>query len=219
MTAVLFGSISTVADTSELQRDAYNRAFAAHGLDWRWDREQYRGMLASSGGQDRVAEYARSAGQDVDARAVHETKSELFQQALTTTRLTPRDGVAGTIAAARRRGWKVGLVTTTSRANITALLDAVEGLDAADFDLIVDSSDVEKPKPDPAAYAFAAGTLSEPPASCVAVEDNVGGVDAATAAGVPCVAFPNENTSGHDFGGARVVDHLDLEDIAPGSTG
>ncbi len=217
MTAVLFGSISTVADTSELQRDAYNRAFQAHGLDWRWDREQYRDMLASSGGQDRVAEYAKASGQDVDAQAVHETKSELFQQSLATTRLTPRAGVTGTIEAARSRGWKVGLVTTTSRANITALLDALDGVGADDFDVIVDSADVERPKPDPGAYAFAAEKLSEQPDACVAVEDNVGGVDAATAAGVPCVAFPNENTAGHDFGRARVVDHLDLDEI--GSTG
>jgi hypothetical protein len=34
---ILFGSISTVADTSELQREAFNAAFAEHGLDWRWD--------------------------------------------------------------------------------------------------------------------------------------------------------------------------------------
>lgn len=216
MTAVLFGSISTVADTSELQRDAYNRAFQAHGLDWRWDREEYRGLLASSGGQDRVAEYARTSGQAVDAEAVHETKSELFQQSLASTRLTPRAGVADTIAAARGKGWKVGLVTTTSRANITSLLDAIDGVGAEDFDVIVDSSDVDRPKPGPGAYVFATEKLSEQPGACVAVEDNIGGVDAATAAGVPCVAFPNENTAGHDFGGARVVDHLDLDQIATG---
>jgi HAD superfamily hydrolase (TIGR01509 family) len=214
MTAVLFGSISTVADTSELQRDAYNRAFQAHGLDWQWDRERYRDMLASSGGQDRVAEYARNAGQDVDAQAVHETKSQLFQQSLATTRLTPRAGVTETIGAARSKGWKVGLVTTTSRANITSLLDALDGVGADDFDVIVDSSDVSAPKPDPGAYAFATGKLSEQPGECVAVEDNVGGVDSATAAGVRVVAFPNENTAGHDFGSAKVVDHLDLDELS-----
>ena len=33
MSSVLFGSISTVADTSEVQRQAFNRAFAEHGLE------------------------------------------------------------------------------------------------------------------------------------------------------------------------------------------
>ena len=82
MSAILFGSISTVADTSELQRAAFNQAFAEHGLDWTWDRDDYRAMLATSGGRSRVAEYARARGQAVDAQAVHATKSALFQKSL-----------------------------------------------------------------------------------------------------------------------------------------
>ena len=54
MPALLFGSISTIADTSELQRQAFNDAFEAHGLDWRWDRDEYRSLLEQSGGMDRV---------------------------------------------------------------------------------------------------------------------------------------------------------------------
>ena len=82
MPAMFFGSISTIADTSELQRQAFNDAFAEHGLDWHWDRDAYQALLQSSGGSDRVAEYARSKGDSVDAEAVHRTKSELFQQRL-----------------------------------------------------------------------------------------------------------------------------------------
>ena len=40
MSAILFGSISTLADTSEMQRAAFNEAFRAHGLDWSWSREE-----------------------------------------------------------------------------------------------------------------------------------------------------------------------------------
>ena len=215
MSAVLFGSISSVADTSELQRDAFNRSFAAHGLDWHWDQESYRVMLAGSGGKDRVAEYARSLGQTVDAQAVHDTKSKLFQQSLTTAQLSPRPGVVETIEAAKAAGWKVGLVTTTSHANVVALLDSLAPAIRADrFDVVVDVDSVARPKPAPDAYTFAVDSLSEQPDGCVAIEDNLGGVGAAVAAGVPCVAFPNENTAGHDFGGTRVVDHLDLADLA-----
>ena len=35
--AVLFGSIGTLAETSDLQRDAFNEAFKISGLDWFWD--------------------------------------------------------------------------------------------------------------------------------------------------------------------------------------
>ena len=215
MSALLLGSISTVADTSERQRQAFNQAFAAHGLDWRWDQDDYRAMLSASGGQARIAEYARSRGEDVDAQAVHETKSKLFRDLLATAGLAPRPGVADTIKAAQDRGWKVGLVTTTSRANVSALLGRLHPqLSDQDFDVIVDSASVDSPKPDPAAYVFALQALNEAPGDCVAVEDNVGGVQAAIAAGVPCVAFPNENTGQHDFSAAsRRVGRLDFAEL------
>jgi HAD superfamily hydrolase (TIGR01509 family) len=214
MPALLLGSISSVSDTSELQRDAFNRAFEAHDLGWQWDRDQYQTMLASSGGRARLDEYAHSLGQPVDAQAVHDTKSKLFQQSLTAQPLSPRPGVVDSIRAAKDRGWKVGLVTTTSRANVVALLDSLAAtIRAEDFDVIVDADSVGLPKPAPDAYTFAAGALSVPPAECLAIEDNLGGVSAARAAGVPVVAFPNVNTAAHDFGDARVVERLDLDDL------
>ena len=215
MPALLLGSISTVADTSELQRQAFNQAFEAHGLDWRWDQDQYRAMLSKSGGQARIAEYAQSFGLTVDAKAVHETKSRIFQDSLAQADLAPRPGVVDSIKDAKSNGWKVGLVTTTSPGNVTALLGALSPhVQAQDFDIIVDASSVQQPKPDKAAYAFALDKLGEAPGDCIAVEDNVGGLQAAEAAGVACVAFPNQNTAGDDFTGARRrVDRLDAAEL------
>jgi HAD superfamily hydrolase (TIGR01509 family) len=215
MSAILFGSISTVADTSELQRQAFNQAFGAHGLDWNWEREDYRAMLGHSGGQSRIAEYASSRGEAVDAQAVHATKSQLFQQNLASSQLEPRPGVLDTIKTAKSNGWKVALVTTTSGANVTALLDALTpDVQREDFDVIVDSSSVQTPKPDKAAYVFALEHLAEAADGCVAIEDNADGVTSAVAAGLPCVAFPNENTAATDLpGAAQQVDHLDATEL------
>lgn len=204
MSALLFGSISTVADTSELQREAFNAAFARHGLDWEWSREQYRSMLGASGGKNRIAQYAQGTAQTVDAAAVHQTKSEIFQRSLATAHLEARPGVLDTIRAAKQAGTKVAFVTTTSAQNISALLAALgPALSADDFDLIVDASAVQPPKPDGACYARALQALHEKAEDCVAVEDNLGGVQAATAAGLRCVAFPNANTATQHFPGAH----------------
>jgi HAD superfamily hydrolase (TIGR01509 family) len=215
MPAILFGSISTVADTSEIQRQAFNEAFRIHGLDWTWDQDDYRRMLAGSGGRNRIAEYARDRGEEVDAQAVHETKSSVFQKRLAEADLAPRAGVVDTIKAAKADGGKVALVTTTSRDNITALLEAIApDVRAADFDVVVDAGSVDTPKPDGAAYTYALQQLGETPDDCIAIEDNVGGVGAAVAAGVRCIAFPNENTAGHDFSAAdRTVDYLDAAQL------
>jgi HAD superfamily hydrolase (TIGR01509 family) len=211
MAAILFGSISTLVDTSELQRRAFNESFAAHDLHWNWSREDYRLMLSSNGGAQRIADYAQARGDDVDADTVHATKSEIFQELLRTADLDARPGVLATIEEAKRTDHKLGFVTTTSRANIDAILDALKPhISAKMFDLIVNSDSVQKPKPDPAAYSFALEQLGENAAHAVAIEDNAGGVAAASAAGVRCIAFPNENTAGGDFSGAaETVDTLD----------
>jgi len=206
MSALLFGSLSTLADTSELQRRAFNDAFVAHGLGWHWSRDDYVEMLASSGGVDRITAYAAARGVDVDADAVHETKSRIFQDLLRAEPIAPRPGVIDTIAAARKHGHRLGFVTTTSRANVDALFAALTPqVTAATFDLIVDRDAVRHPKPDPEAYEFALRRLGEQPGHAVAIEDNLGGVAAAGVAGVACIAFPNCNTEGSDFSAAALV--------------
>ncbi|MCY7397051.1 MAG: HAD-IA family hydrolase [Nocardioides sp.] len=215
MPALLLGSLSTLADTSELQREAFNEAFETHGLDWRWERDDYVAMLETNGGQDRVTAYAAARGEAVDAAAIHQTKSALFQQHLAAGAISARPGVVETIAAARDGGFKVGLVTTTSPENVAALTAALAGsVDVAAFDLVVDSSQVEASKPDAAAYLFALERLGENATDCVAVEDNVGGVASATSAGIACVAFPHANTAGHGFEqAAGRVDELDFAEL------
>jgi HAD superfamily hydrolase (TIGR01509 family) len=215
MSAILFGSIGTIADTSELQRQAFNQAFKVHGLDWCWNREEYLTMLEKSGGQKRIADYAGSTGQTVDAEAIHRSKSELFQKSLAESQVSPRPGVVETIQNAKSQGLKLALVTTTSQENISLLIEALRpNIQLTDFDLIVDASSVKHPKPDKAAYTFALEKLGEKSDDCIAIEDNLGGVEAAIAAGLGCVAFPGENTAHHDFEKAqRRVDRLDFDEL------
>ena len=200
MTAVLFGSIGTLADTSEMQRESFNEAFQQHGLDWNWSRDEYRELLRDSGGAQRIEAYARQRGEDVDAAAVHRTKSEIFQRKLAEDAPGPRDGVADAVAAAKGDGFKVALVTTTSRANLEALATGVKpGLDLGDFDLVVDKSEVDAPKPDGAVYEYAISQLGEDPSACVAIENNLDGVSAAKAAGIAVVAYPGVDNADHGF--------------------
>ena len=215
MTALLLGSLSTIIDTSELQREAFNDAFTEHQLDWHWDRDSYVELLRSSGGAVRLAEQAARLHQEVDADAVHATKSALLQARLAEGRLQPRPGVADSVRLAKESGLQVALVTTTSPANVAALLAGLgSSLPAGDLDLVVDATMVDRGKPDPAAYVFALRRLGEDPQQCVAVEDNLPGVRSALDAEVACVAFPNENTQDHDFSAAAaVVAHLDLASL------
>lgn len=215
MSAILFGSISTLVDTSELQRRSFNEAFEAHGLDWEWSRDDYTAMLGSNGGAQRIADFASSKGDEVDADAVHSTKTKIFQELLGSTSMKARPGVLETVQEAKSRHLKLGFVTTTSPGNVWALLETLgPDISADTFDVIVNRDTVENPKPDAASYIFALDQLGESASSAVAIEDNEGGVAAAVAAGVTCIAFPNENTADGKFAGAaETVDTLDAEHV------
>lgn len=213
MTAILFGSISTLSDSSELQRSAFNQAFEEHRLDWRWDRDEYRTLLDSNGGVDRVTAYAQRRGEQVDAVAVHATKSRIFQQNMAGT-VKPRPGVVETIAQAKEAGVKLGFVTTTARANVDALLDALAPhVTASDFDVIGFAEDVKRRKPAADAYQRALHAIEEDSTSSIAIEDNRGGVQSARASGLTVVAFPNDNTAEVDFGDVPHVDRLDYAEL------
>ncbi|WP_208454489.1 HAD-IA family hydrolase [Jannaschia marina] len=215
MQALLLGSIGVLSDTSELQREAFNTAFERHGLDWSWDRDAYREMLTASGGTARIAVQATEAGVEIDAAAVHATKSALFQEMLAQGRATLRPGVRAAMDLARGKGARLGFVTTTGRDNVDALLAALD-IPPAEFDLITSRDDVTEGKPAPEVYHLACERLDVSRTACVAVEDNVDGARAANAAGIPCLVWPNANTAGHDFGDLpRVGDSL--LDALPGA--
>lgn len=215
MSAVLFGSIGTIAETSELQRRAFNEAFTHHGLNWHWSRETYITLLQTNGGQRRIEDYACSQGQTVNAQAIHQTKSESFRKYLNEASLTPRPGVVETIQKTKQAGLKLGLVTTTSQANVVSLLTAVgQHIDTTNFDLILDASHVQQAKPAPDIYLLALTQLEETPEQCVAIEDNPGGLRAAQVAAVPCAAFPGGNTAHYEYAGAAIrTEHLQFDEL------
>lgn len=215
MPEILFGSIGTIADTSELQRQAFNKAFALHDLDWQWSRTEYMSLLEKSGGTHRIKEYANSMGQSVDVSAIHRSKSEIFQKVLHDEPLKARLGVVDVIQKAKQNGLKLALVTGTSEQNVLSMLEALRNeIDANDFDLVLNSSKIQHPKPAKDAYEFALKELNQMPDSCVAIENNVDGLTAAKAAGLACIAFPDENTADHTFEGASLlVNHLDFEQL------
>ena len=57
--ALLFGSIGSIVETSEIQRRSFNEAFKQYGLDWNWNKHEYLSLLNKSGGKDRISRYAK----------------------------------------------------------------------------------------------------------------------------------------------------------------
>ncbi len=216
MPAFLIGSIGVLAETSDIQRQAFNAAFAEAGLDWNWSQDEYAKLLRASGGKQRIAEYASARGEEVDAAAIHARKSALFQDALAKG-LSPRDGVKDTLEAAKGAGWQIGFVTGTSAGNVEAILTAT-GIERALFDIVTDADAVQNAKPAPDIYRHALDQLGADAAASIAVEDNPDGVASAKAAGLTCLAFPGALHTASDFSASdRTVTRLSPDDIPTSS--
>lgn len=146
--ALIFDVDGTLAETEELHRQAFNHAFARHGLDWQWDRAVYKDLLRVTGGKERIRahhERLRIAAplSDVDIAELHRIKTAHYAGLVQTGCCPLRPGVTDLLVAAKARRQRLAIATTTSHANIDALLSRALGKCwAADFDAIVAGDDV-----------------------------------------------------------------------------
>jgi len=201
MKAIIFGGIGTIANTSYLQRKSFNAAFEKLSINWHWGELEYKELLVQSGGQDRIDQYNKvhkGLPKDVSPEHVHALKTSLFHEFMKSTTLPLRPGVRWAIEQAKLNNMKIAFATTTSAENIRNLLNSAE-LDPATFDLICNSTVVDRYKPDPEVYEYCLNTLMLSASNCMAIEDASVGLDAAVAAGINCVAFPNEYTARHGY--------------------
>jgi HAD superfamily hydrolase (TIGR01509 family) len=67
------------------------------------------------------------------------------------------------------------------------------------FDFVVAAGDYRHHKPHPDPYLTAASRSGLSPSRCLAIEDTERGVRSATAAGMSCIAIPNELSGAGDF--------------------
>ncbi len=201
--ALIFDLDGTLADTEEAHRQAFNEAFAAAGLGWHWDIPLYRRLLAVAGGKERILAFAPATPKE-DAARLHQDKTGRYGALVARGAILLRPGVAELIGEARAAGLKLALATTTSRANVEALL-AVHFPQGSPFDLVVAGEDVANKKPDPEAYRLALAGLGVCAQEALAIEDSEAGLKAALGAQLACLITTNAWTEGGGFSGARAV--------------
>jgi beta-phosphoglucomutase-like phosphatase (HAD superfamily) len=110
------------------------------------------------------------------------------------------------MSEARAAGLRLGIASTTTSANISALLGAQLGAAAWNwFEALACGDMVPNKKPAPDIYWRALAILRLRPEDCVAFEDSVNGLRSAKAAGLYTVVTPTLWSEGHDFGDADLV--------------
>ena len=193
---LLLWDVDGVLAETELDghRLAFNLAFEASALPWRWSEARYVELLRVSGGRERLlADMATRAdapglagAREALAREVHARKNEIYAELVAAGSIPLRDGVLELMQDCLARGVRMGIASTTSRSNVDVLLRVHLGADWRDlFAAVVCGEDVRLKKPDPEVYRHALRLLGESPLCTVAIEDSPGGVAAAREAGIP----------------------------------
>jgi HAD superfamily hydrolase (TIGR01509 family) len=195
--AVLWDVDGTLAETErDGHRVAFNLAFEACGVPWRWDEEHYGELLRITGGRERLLHDMTmrkdapplAAERQALARVIHDRKNVFYASLINEGHIALRGGVRELIEECLQRGVRMALTTTTSRSNVKALLCAHLGPHWQDsFAAVVCGEDVSAKKPDPEVYFQALRRLAVSPNDAVAIEDSPGGVAAARLAEVPVV--------------------------------
>ena len=92
MKSLLFGSIGSIVESSEIQRKAFNAAFKEFGVDWYWNVANYIKLLEKPGGLNRLIEFSKNKLNFDNAKQIYLLKIKHFKL-LSEKNLKPRDGV------------------------------------------------------------------------------------------------------------------------------
>jgi len=194
--AIVFDMDGVLLDSEPLHFEALSSVLAAEGVALTHaENEEFIGTTVETTFGTLIARYAlpRLLAEYID----------IYDAAVLRVLDLPRapaEGVLKLLRAARARGMRVALASSSRRLWIEATLRSIDLSDA--FEVIVSGDDVQHGKPDPEIYVLAAQRLGVPPSRCLAIEDAPNGVLSARRAGMPVIGVRTPYTA-----------HLELEGV------
>ncbi len=212
--ALIFDVDGTLANT---ERDghlvAFNLAFKELGLDWVWSNELYHKLLDVTGGQLRIKHYVNDykpdfTHDDLDgfAASVHALKTKIYVRLVNEGKIPLRPGVKRLFHEARAAGLRLAIATTTTPANVDALIASTLGREALDwFEVIGAGNVVPNLKPAGDIYHWVLEQMNLDPKNAIAFEDSHNGIISATDANLKTLITTNEYTESHQFDNAMVI--------------
>jgi len=197
--AVIFDMDGLMIDSEPLHKEAWRVTLRRFGYEM--DEALFAQLVGLRTSEDAVL-LREHFHLPVRADALAHQRNDLFLASLP-GRVKEMPGLRELTAEMGRRGLRRALATSGERRYVDAVMRELS-LDGV-FDAIAVAEDVARGKPAPDVYLFAAQRLGLSPAHCLVLEDAPNGVLAAKAAGMRCVAEPNEMTRSLDLSAADAI--------------
>jgi len=205
--ALLFDFDGTLVDTESIDLRTWHEVFEAHGVSVPVDRFALR--IGTLTGPDELDELDALLEAPCDREAVVTGRRQREHELLELEQLRP--GVHEYLEEAKSLGLRIGIVSSSTRSWIDRNLQRL-GLLNGWATVVCADGDATRCKPSPALYVEALEKLGVAAEEAIAIEDSPNGVAAARAAGIFCVAFPNDVTHALDFSHADLL-LASLEDV------
>lgn len=186
--ALIFDFDGMIVDTETPEFTAWQNVFQAHDcdlypLDWVH-------CIGTNDALDPHKLLEEKSGRLLDRAEIRVRQNAFLDELLVSVH--PCAGVVDLIAAAKLRGLKLAVASSSSRKWVLRWLDQFQLTPY--FDVFKNRDDVEKVKPDPALYLQALTELQVSAQEAIAFEDSLNGLRAARAAGIFTVVVPNAMT-------------------------
>ena len=196
--AILWDNDGVLVDTEELYFKATQRVLADAGIPLTEADYIELFLIQGRGAFHLAAERGMSA---VEVEHLRYDRNALYGRWLSTETRVMAD-VRRVLEALHGR-YVMGVVTS-SRQDHFDVIHAQTGL-LGFFDFVLTAADFRRVKPDPEPYLRAVERSGCLASECLAIEDSARGLQAARAAGVPCIVVPTRLTRGCEFPGAVSV--------------
>ncbi len=186
--AILFDMDGLVLDTEKLYTRFWQEAARACGYPM--TKEQALGMRSLNRGAG-LAKMQSYFGTDVDYDRIRGKRIEMMDAFVEKEGVTVKPGIQELLAYLKEQGIKTSIATSSPIERTVLYLTSV-GMQNS-FDELVSGYMVEKGKPEPDIYLYAAKKLGVEPSHCMVLEDSPAGILAAHRAGCLPVMIPDQD--------------------------
>ncbi len=187
--AAIFDMDGTLIDNTPFHFKSWQALFKKYGKG-ELSKQTYYTEISGVPVMDTIRRVFGEGRDEEQLKALLNEKEELYRQ-LYAPFLAPINGLENFLTGLKNTGVKMAMATSATVEDIDFIMNQIPI--RGDFDAIVNSTMVSKPKPNPQIFLKAAEKLNMPPEKCVVFEDSLAGIKAANSAGMKVVAI----TTGH----------------------
>lgn len=196
--AAIFDMDGTLIDNTPYHYKSWVTLFKKYGKGI-LSKETYYSEISGVPVMDTVRRIFGDGRDEEELKALLEEKEEFYRQEYAPF-VAAINGLENFLAELKDAGIKMAMATSATVQDIDFILDRIPIRNR--FDVVVESTMVSKPKPNPQIFLKAAERLNTLPSNCVVFEDSLAGIKAANDAGMKVVGI----TTGHPASELRNVD-------------